>query len=126
MPNLYLDLDGTLIDKDENIRPFVKELFETAQAKGFSIFVWSAGGVNYAKLQLERIYLKLDLRVPVLIVPKDFSHIKQKDWRSICVDDMEPVCISFREWGGRGYKVPYYESTIHRDDHELKDILEKL
>jgi hydroxymethylpyrimidine pyrophosphatase-like HAD family hydrolase len=124
--NLYCDIDGTLIDKDDNIRPFVKELFETAHTKGFSILVWSAGGVSYAKIQLERIYYKLNLKTPVSIIPKDFKYVQYKDFRSVCIDDMEDVCISFLKWGGYGYNVPYYESLLMSNDHYLKDIAEKL
>jgi FMN phosphatase YigB (HAD superfamily) len=124
--NLYCDIDGTLIDKDDNIRPFVKELFEAAHAKGFTIFIWSAGGVDYATIQARRIYNKLDLHVPAQIIPKDFSYVKEKDWRSMCIDDMETVCTCFLKWGGLGVQVPYYESVIMTDDHALKDIAEKM
>lgn len=126
MPDLYLDVDGTLIDKDDHIRPFIKELFETAYRKGFCIFVWSAGGVDYAKIQLQRIYHKLEMNTPVMIVPKEFSYVRFKDFRSVCIDDMEDVCISFLKWKGHGHKVPYYESLLMKDDQHLKDIAEKL
>lgn len=124
--HLFIDVDGTLIDKDDSIRPFVKELFETAHAKGFFIFVWSAGGVAYAKLQLERIYYKLGMSTPVSIIPKDFSYVRFKDFRSMCIDDIQEVCDSFLKWGSHAKKVPYYESTIHLQDTTLKLIAESL
>lgn len=124
--DLFIDVDGTLIDKDDNIRPFVKELFEAAHAKGFFIFVWSAGGVNYAKIQLQRIYHKLGMNTPVSIIPKDFKYVRSKDFRSMCIDDMHEVCDSFLKWKAHAKKVPYYESTIHLQDSALKLIAESL
>ena len=123
---LFLDCDGTLIDKDENIRPFVKELFEIAHAKGFSIFIWSAGGVTYAEQIISRVYKKLGITTPAQIVQKDSKLIRNRTEDIVCIDDQLEVVENFIRQGWRGFKVPYYESTIHKEDHELKDIAEKL
>lgn len=124
--DLFCDVDGTLIDKDFNIRPFVKELFETAYAKGFSIFIWSLGGVDYARFQIERIFKAKNIFAPLHVIPKDMSFVKHKDWRSVCIDDDVQYCLTFNKWKGYAHKVHFYESTIHLDDHELRDIAEKL
>jgi hydroxymethylpyrimidine pyrophosphatase-like HAD family hydrolase len=126
MADLFIDIDGTLIDKDDNIRPFVSDLLIAAKAKGFSIFIWSGGGVEYAKEHIKRIYKKFELHIPYCVVPKDFIYVRFKDFRSVCIDDTNMFCDEFREFGGHGYKVSSYDVTCYPYDRELKDIAEKL
>ena len=126
MPTLYVDIDGTLIDKDDIIRPFVRELFETAQAKGFKIFIWSAGGMDYAQRQARKIFNRLNPKAHVTIVAKDLSMVHISNKTTACIDDMQEVVDSFYKKGLRGFKVPFYESLLFPDDQSLKQVSELL
>ena len=126
MPILYCDIDGTLIDKDDNIRPFVKELFETASTKGFKIFIWSAGGIDYAQRQTRKIFSRINPKAHVTIVTKDLSKVHTDDKTSACIDDMQEMVDSFLKKSLRGFKVPFYESIVYPDDQELLRIAEQL
>ena len=126
MPILYVDIDGTLIDKDDNIRPFVGELLETAHAKDFKIFIWSAGGIDYAQRQTRKIFARINPKARVTIVAKDLSKVHTDDKMSTCIDDMQEVTDSFIKKGLRGFKVVFYESLLFPDDQELKRVAELL
>jgi hypothetical protein len=46
--NISIDVDGTLLDEDENVHPQTRNLIEQFKAEGHRIQLWSTGGADYA------------------------------------------------------------------------------
>ncbi len=44
--NIFFDVDHTLIDSDNRLRPGVRELFERLTADGHSLYIWSGIGAR--------------------------------------------------------------------------------
>lgn len=63
---IVFDVDGTLIDFDDKPRKAVIELLKLL-SKHYDIFVWSGGGIEYARMWIQR--LKLEKYISS-IVPK--------------------------------------------------------
>lgn len=55
---ILFDVDGTLIDYEDNPREEVINLLKTFADSGFGIIVWSGGGSRYAKHMVERLNLE--------------------------------------------------------------------
>ena len=45
--NIFFDVDHTLIDSDNRLRPGVRELFERLRADGHTIYLWSGIGARW-------------------------------------------------------------------------------
>jgi hypothetical protein len=45
--NIYFDVDHTIIDSDNRLRPGVRELFAWLRADGHAIFLWSGIGARW-------------------------------------------------------------------------------
>lgn len=70
---IAFDVDGTLIkktDKGDVPRYEVIALLKTLQSFGYTIFVWSGGGEDYARHWAEKLGLLPDVR----ILPKSKSY----------------------------------------------------
>ena len=74
---ICFDVDGTLIqrisDRDCE-RSKVTELLKLLHSKGNTIYVWSGGGAEYARIQVTR--LGLDNLITGYASKKDSSYIK--------------------------------------------------
>jgi hypothetical protein len=46
--NISIDVDGTLLDENENVHPQTRKLIEQLKAEGHRIQLWSTGGADYA------------------------------------------------------------------------------
>ena len=46
--NISIDVDGTLLDENENVNPQTLELIQQLKTKGHRIQLWSTGGADYA------------------------------------------------------------------------------
>jgi phosphoglycolate phosphatase-like HAD superfamily hydrolase len=44
--HIFFDVDHTIIDSDNRLRPGVRELFERLQGDGHSVYLWSGIGVR--------------------------------------------------------------------------------
>jgi hypothetical protein len=120
-----------LIGKDDEIRPYIKELFEYCVQRGFEIIVWSGGGVYYVERQLRHIEFKLwpgkINPIPITIIPKDFSSCTLGQIVSgFFVDDSYALIDYIKSAGGRAHKVTFYEPAINAADTELLDLITKL
>lgn len=74
---VFIDVDGTLIDQNDNCRPKVRELFEKLASLNVKIIVWSAGGEEYAEQKLNRVSHEINYDLD--------SHVKtywRKAWYS--------------------------------------------
>lgn len=70
---IAFDVDGTLIKRTDNgdvPRYEVIALLKTLQSFGHTIFVWSGGGEDYARMWAEKLGLLPDVR----ILPKSKSY----------------------------------------------------
>lgn len=45
--NIFFDVDHTIIDSDNRLRPGVRELFETLHAAGHALYLWSGIGARW-------------------------------------------------------------------------------
>lgn len=45
--NIFFDVDHTIIDSDNNLRPGVREAFEQLRAAGHSLYLWSGIGKRW-------------------------------------------------------------------------------
>jgi hypothetical protein len=45
--NVFFDVDCTIVDADERLRPGVRELFEDLHAAGHAIYLWSGLGARW-------------------------------------------------------------------------------
>jgi hypothetical protein len=46
--NISIDVDGTLLDENENVHPQIRALIEKLKAEGHRLQLWSTGGADYA------------------------------------------------------------------------------
>jgi hydroxymethylpyrimidine pyrophosphatase-like HAD family hydrolase len=58
MAFIAFDVDGTLIDKDDEPRHKVIDLYRAFQALGHDMVIWSGGGIGYAELWKHRLGLQ--------------------------------------------------------------------
>jgi len=77
MPLICFDVDGTLLQNAAGAdvpRPHVIKLLKLLHSKGNTIYVWSGGGAEYARIQATR--LGLDDLITGYASKKDADHIK--------------------------------------------------
>lgn len=114
--DVYFDVDGTLIDLDDRLRPYIEDCWLLLNVKGYNIHVWSGGGVDYAAHHARRIVKEnpslVDIKIN--IVPKDILRVKQ-DKRTFVVDDVEEFVKVVCKFGG-GYKIPFFYWRDNDDD----------
>jgi len=122
---IFIDVDGTLIDKDDMPRPNLYQFFHEL-SEYFYIIVWSAGGADYAtmkarRLDITKFCMKFDCKY-------DFKKRYSIGKGDICIDDEEMMIISFLRAGADGFQVPYYESNINDRNSQLalEDVLDKI
>lgn len=48
-PNIFIDVDLTLIDESGNLIPGAREGLKALKDAGCKLYLWSAGGENYAR-----------------------------------------------------------------------------
>lgn len=58
---IAFDVDGTLIDTCDVPRHDVIDLFRWFQSHGHDMFIWSGGGIDYARHWARRIGLDADI-----------------------------------------------------------------
>lgn len=58
MRTIAFDVDGTLVSVDGKPRPEVIELLKAFQNLGYTVAVWSGGGVDYAKGWVNRLNIE--------------------------------------------------------------------
>lgn len=115
----FVDVDGTLIDIDDNPRPEIRELFITIKNLDLILVVWSGGGKEYAEKVIKDISFRLgwDLRNFVdnfmwKGTPIQWSHIKPV-W---FVDDSKHIKQEHSTDGERVFLVPFYNSITAAND----------
>ena len=123
---VFIDVDLTLIDKDDNPRPHIEALFQVLKTHKCNIVIWSAGGwmnreLTYAEAKVGMMSNKLGIDLkkyvhaflskgdPPLMTPKP----------SFYIDDMDGL-IEFQAKEGNGtFKILPYESSLMTNDIQL-------
>ena len=57
MVNVAFDVDGCLLDEDDKLRQDVRDILFKHYERGDNIYVWSGGGVGYARDWVQRLGL---------------------------------------------------------------------
>ena len=118
---IFFDIDGTLISKDDNIRPYVNELLQFLAYNDIHITFWSGGGTDYASMWSRRIDPEGRFRITIMgKAPYMLSE------GHFVVDDMEDVIKVAKGLNADGYKVSFFEPLIVKNDDELLKLKEYL
>lgn len=125
----FIDVDGTLIDANDNPRPYIKELFQGLKDLNLIVVVWSGGGKEYADLKVQSICNKtINWDLYNNIVNDFMWKGTQIAWDHInpvfFIDDAEGLLDYHSKLGAGGFKVPFYDSTIMENDNYLLLALE--
>lgn len=120
---VYLDVDGTLIDEFDNLRPFVIPFIQQTKNLGYYLVVWSGGGSDYARRHINRLGPHL-----VGLVDQYGSKIGSSGARPkvvsdhtklFFVDDSEHFVDRMRKKGHGAYRVATYDANTMTGDTEL-------
>ena len=131
MRYVFLDVDGTLIDKDDNSRPYIPELIDGILNIGATIIIWSAGGDKYAESKWNMICNKIFKSTGKLYHDKVVNFMWKKDWQEtalvgdrLYVDDQPELISAASDNNHTGFLVRFYEKSLMQDDKELLEALE--
>lgn len=135
---VFVDVDGTLIDQNDNPRPYIVEFFSRIKDLGCTIVVWSAGGADYAETKLNMIANKLWYRSPKDGKTQEIDirllvhmYLWKMDWcnwkiqeKQFYVDDEASLLEAADDRGYGTFEVPYYQdpnevSIADKDDQWL-------
>lgn len=141
---IFVDVDGTLIDIEDNPRPYIPEFILKLRELGCTIVIWSAGGEKYAESKFNMICNKLywgqnpkwDL-CPLIRTylgkrNNEDAAFDLKD-RQFYVDDVQELLDYMAQKGNGTFKVPFYSdpaiaNLADKDDRWLlkaADAIEK-
>ena len=83
-PSVGCDIDGCLLDEDGvTVRIAILQLLTSLKDLGFDVYIWSGGGVDYAKQIIRDLHIE-DL---VTIIPKG------SETMSIAIDDIQTTML---------------------------------
>lgn len=119
----FVDVDGTLIDKDDHPRPHIIELFQRIKKANAILVVWSGGGAEYAKSVVRMLSQKLNYNLTDMVNhflwkgnPIQWNHIRPV-W---FVDDSKQIKSEHSSDGEKTCLVPFYHSSTMESDQWLR------
>ena len=120
---VFVDVDGTLIDANDEPRPYVSELLYCLKKQlDCYVIVWSAGGDDYARRKLGMISRKID----VDLIPFVDAYLWKADMDKIVIDnprfyidDAVGLLESMERSGYGTFRVPFYNNTTMENDRWL-------
>ncbi|KKM19587.1 hypothetical protein LCGC14_1654190 [marine sediment metagenome] len=127
---VFVDVDGTLIDIEDNPRPYIPEFILKLKELGCTIVIWSAGGALYAESKINAICNRLyysenpnwDLRPHIRTYLGKRNHkdaaLILKDYQ-FYVDDVQELLDAMDREGHGTFKVPFYTEALAEDDRWL-------
>lgn len=118
--DIFIDVDGTLIDIDGNPRPFVGWFFEQLHTvhPEWSVYVWSAGGVPYAQSRVNQLERRLRGPLHVCkVLAKGLGF--PRSVLAFFIDDHEGLITEAEYHGWGTYLLPFYDGETG-DDHLVK------
>lgn len=123
---VWIDVDGTLVDQNDNARPNVFELIRRLRKLDCKIVVWSAGGHDYAAQKIGMISRRINFDL------NGYIHAYWwKTWYSqiviphprFFIDDEPSLLEAKKKDGHEVFKVPFYDASLDpkaEDDWLLK------
>ena len=130
MRHCFVDVDGTLISKDDQIRSYIPELIRGLRELDCSIVIWSAGGAIYASDKWNMICNRLFHLYGEYLYEEVQVFAWKLDWESkaiigdhFYIDDHESILETAEKRGHGTHLVPFYTATGERD-RALLDALE--
>lgn len=128
---VFIDVDGTLIDKDDNVRPYVVELIRGLKELNCSITIWSAGGGVYAANKWNMICNRILYTTGEYLHEEVENFAWKLNWESnalvgqhFYIDDMEAILEKAKEKGHHTFWVPFYDAFLMKNDNALLLALE--
>jgi hypothetical protein len=126
---VFIDIDGTLLDCDDNVRPHTTELFERIAGLKGTIILWSGAGENYAKSKVRVLPYNTQQYVWLVMEKGDKREEALLGPRFIIDDDFDSLQREVNRRADhtyRGFKVPFYYNELGKDDTflEVADDLE--
>jgi len=126
---IFVDVDGTLIDHNDNPRPYIIELFQRLNTMGCNIIVWSAGGAQYAQRKIGMISNRLShtLKEVVNLDELIYAYADKsappviEDSLKFYIDDMVGLIECVQKTGHGAFWVPFYAESLdpHKKDNWL-------
>jgi len=120
---VFVDVDGTLVDQKDNVRPWIRGLFSDLKNSDCFVVVWSAGGAGYAERKMEMISRKLEFDFTPLVD----AYMWKADGKSVhaesrfYIDDAEGLIDAMKLSGYGTFLVPFYCSSAEAVDNWLLD-----
>jgi hydroxymethylpyrimidine pyrophosphatase-like HAD family hydrolase len=129
---VFVDVDGTLIDIEDNPRPHIPEFILKLKELGCTIVIWSGGGADYAEQKFNaicnrlywsknpnwnlqphiRTYLEKWNFEDAALILKDFQFY---------VDDVQSLLDNMAKKGHGTFKVPFYMDPAIADLADKND-----
>lgn len=130
---VYIDVDGTLVDHNDNVRPHIPELIDGLTELGCTIIIWSAGGEEYAESKwnmiCNQIFKETDETYHKKVDTFMWKH-KAYNWKDALligercyIDDHQELIHSMAEKGHGGFLLTFYNKDTSTDDTELLEAL---
>jgi len=121
---VFVDVDGTIIDHDDNPRPYVWEFFYYLKNQlDCYVIAWSAGGADYAERKMGMISRILNVDLESFVDSYEWKADMKKITVSnprFYIDDAEGLLDAMERSGHGIFKVPFYnDSTMKKDDRWL-------
>ena len=119
-PQVFVDLDLTLIDHNDEVRPHILEFFQELRRLDCIVVVWSAGGIPYVEQKIRMIEERLNIPLRLLIDRAVDKHAEESvSMPAFFVDDEEPLLRRRMREGHGIHRVPPYDSTLMHEDTAL-------
>jgi len=119
---VWIDVDGTLIDIDDEPRPYIKELFERLYNLGVTIVVWSAGGHDYAAQKIGMVSRKIEFDLDQYVQTywwKPWHNMIVLNVDRFYIDDVKEMLEAREREGHETFWVPFYVITNSQSDDWL-------
>jgi hypothetical protein len=126
-PLVLLDVDGCIIDHQDNFRPFIIPFLQRAHQLGYEIIVWSGGGDDYARRHISRLgpfYLDY-----VRSFKTKIGNCKPENFvgrQVFVIDDSESLIARWKSFGFGGYRMPTYDAYIMENDAEFVRAMQEM
>ena len=119
---VFVDVDGTLIDANDEPRPYVWELLYCLKQLDCYVIAWSAGGADYAESKIGMISRQIDVDlesfVDAYLWKADMNKIVTDNPR-FYIDDADGLLESMERSGHGTFRVPFYNDTTMKNDRWL-------
>jgi FMN phosphatase YigB (HAD superfamily) len=124
---VFIDIDGTILDIEDNVRLHTCDLFQRIVDLKGTIIVWSEGGENYAKYAVRQ--LPYDAQQYIwLTTGKNSGKDQALLGPKVFIDDSKAFIdkqIEKNPESNKGFKVPFL-SILGAQDEEFLEVMKEL